>query len=107
MTVSMADIQVLHFAEAAHLYPQVVLPICHGVVRTPYTSIEEARQGSITRPFQSFTSSRKPTPTTVSGRRKHRNPSSEMPSRQFDPRTSLYSAATPPLLNVSGKVISP
>jgi hypothetical protein len=32
MTVSMADIPVLHFAKIAHLYPQVVLPICHGVM---------------------------------------------------------------------------
>jgi hypothetical protein len=30
MTVSMADILVLHSAEVAHLYTQVVLPICHG-----------------------------------------------------------------------------
>jgi hypothetical protein len=32
MTVSMADIPVLHSAEVAHLYPQVVLPICHEVM---------------------------------------------------------------------------
>jgi hypothetical protein len=32
MTVSTADIPVLHSAEVAHLYPQVVLPICHGVM---------------------------------------------------------------------------
>jgi hypothetical protein len=31
MTVSTASILVLHSAEVAHLYPQVVLPICHGV----------------------------------------------------------------------------
>jgi hypothetical protein len=60
MTVSTADIPVLHFAEVAQLYPQVMLPICHGVVQTPYTSNEEARQGSTTRPFQSSTSSRNP-----------------------------------------------
>jgi hypothetical protein len=79
MTVSTTDIPVLHSAEVAHLYPQVVLPICHGVVRTPYTSSEEARQGSTTRSFQNSTSSRKP--ITVLERRKHRNPSSEMPSQ--------------------------
>jgi hypothetical protein len=28
MTVSMADIPVLYFAEVVHLYPQVMLPIC-------------------------------------------------------------------------------
>jgi hypothetical protein len=31
MTVSTADIPVLYSVEVAHLYPQVVLPICHGV----------------------------------------------------------------------------
>jgi hypothetical protein len=31
MTVSMADILVLHFSEVSHLYPQVVSPICQGV----------------------------------------------------------------------------
>jgi hypothetical protein len=31
MTVSTADIPVLHSAEVAHLYTQVMLPICHGV----------------------------------------------------------------------------
>jgi hypothetical protein len=60
MTVSTTDIPVLHFAEVAHLYPQVVLPICHGVDQTPYTSTKEARQGTTTRPLQSFTSFRKP-----------------------------------------------
>jgi hypothetical protein len=44
MTVSTADIPVLHSAEVAHLYLQVMLPICHGVVRAPYTSTKEARQ---------------------------------------------------------------
>jgi hypothetical protein len=28
MTVSTASIPVLHSAEVAHLYPQVILPIC-------------------------------------------------------------------------------
>jgi hypothetical protein len=51
MTVSTASIPVLHSAEVAYLYPQVVLPIFHGVDRTPYTSTMEARQGSTTRPL--------------------------------------------------------
>jgi hypothetical protein len=38
MTVSTASIPVLQSAEVAHIYPQVVLPICHGVDQTPYTS---------------------------------------------------------------------
>jgi hypothetical protein len=32
MTVSTADTTVLHSIEVVHLYPQVVLPICHGVM---------------------------------------------------------------------------
>jgi hypothetical protein len=32
MTVSMADIPVLHSKEVVHLYPQVMLPICQGVM---------------------------------------------------------------------------
>jgi hypothetical protein len=32
MIVSMADILVLHSAEVAYLYPQVMLPICQGIV---------------------------------------------------------------------------
>jgi hypothetical protein len=55
MTMSTADIPVLHYAEVVPLYPQVMIPICHGVVRTPYTSTEEARQGSTMRPLQSST----------------------------------------------------
>jgi hypothetical protein len=31
MTVSTADIPVLHSAEIAHLYPQVMLSICQGI----------------------------------------------------------------------------
>jgi hypothetical protein len=60
MTVSMADILVLHSAEVGHLYPQVMLPICHRVVPAPYTSTKEARQGNTTRPLQNSTSFRKP-----------------------------------------------
>jgi hypothetical protein len=52
MTVSMASIPVLHSAEVAHLYPQVVLPICHGVDQTPYTSTKKARQGTTTRLYK-------------------------------------------------------
>jgi hypothetical protein len=96
MTVSTTDMPVLHSAEVAYLYPQVVLLICHEVVRTPYTSTKEARQGSTMRPFQSSTSLRKL--ATDSGRRKHRNPSSEKLYRQFDPRTFLYSSSDASLL---------
>ena len=60
MTVSTASIPVLHSAEVVHLYPKVVLPICHRVDQTAYTSTEEARQGTTTRPLQSSTSFRLP-----------------------------------------------
>jgi hypothetical protein len=73
MTVSTADIPVLHSTEVAYLYPQVVLPICHRVDRTSYTSTKEARQGTTTRPLQSSTSFRKP--TTVSRKLQCRDPS--------------------------------
>jgi hypothetical protein len=32
MTLITADLPVFHSGEVTHLYPQVVLPICHGVV---------------------------------------------------------------------------
>jgi hypothetical protein len=32
MTVSTTDIPVLHSVEVVHLYPQVMLPICQGIV---------------------------------------------------------------------------
>jgi hypothetical protein len=67
MTVSTTDIPVLHSAQVAHLYAQVVLPICHGVDQAPYTSTKESRSGTTTRPLQSSTSFRKP--TTVSRKR--------------------------------------
>jgi hypothetical protein len=51
MTVSTTDIPVLHSAEVAHLYSQVVLSICHGVDQTSYTSTKEVRQGTTTRPL--------------------------------------------------------
>jgi hypothetical protein len=59
MTMSTTSIPVLHSAEVAHLNPQVMLPICHRVVRAPYTFTKEARQGNTTRPLQSSTSFRK------------------------------------------------
>jgi hypothetical protein len=60
MTVSTTDIPVLHYAELAHLYLQVVLSICQRVDQTPYTSTKEARHGTTTRPLQSSISFKKP-----------------------------------------------
>jgi hypothetical protein len=44
MTVSTADIPVLHSAEVAHLYPQVMLPICQGIV-TSHTPLQGGEVG--------------------------------------------------------------
>jgi hypothetical protein len=88
MTVSRADIPVLQSAEVVHLYPQVVLPICHGVDRTPYTSSKEARQGTTTRPLQSFTSFRKT--TTISRKLQCRDPSPNRHRSKINPRVSLH-----------------
>jgi hypothetical protein len=42
MTVSTADIPVLHSVEVAHLYPQVMLPICQGIA-TSHTPLLRKR----------------------------------------------------------------
>jgi hypothetical protein len=42
MTVSTTDIPVLHSAEVAHLYPQVILPICQGIA-TSHSSLPRRR----------------------------------------------------------------
>jgi hypothetical protein len=88
MTVSTTSIPVLHSVEVAHLYAQVVLPICHGVDRAPYTSTKEARQGSTTRPLQSSTGFRKP--ATVSRKLQCRDPSPDRHRSKSNPRTSLH-----------------
>src|SRR6187455_1922840 len=46
MTVSTASIPVLHSAEVAHLYPQVMLPICQGIA-TSHTPLPR-RRGRVT-----------------------------------------------------------
>jgi hypothetical protein len=88
MTVSTASILVLHYAELAHLYPQVMLPICDGVVRAPYTSTKEARQSNTTRHLQSSTSFRKL--ATVYRKLQCRNPSPDRHHSKINPRTSLH-----------------
>jgi hypothetical protein len=88
MTVSTADIPVLHSAEVAHLYPQVMLPICHGVVRAPYTSTKEARQGNTMRPLQSSISFRKL--ATVSKEHNIEIPRLKCHLSKINLRTSLY-----------------
>ena len=46
MTVSTADIPVLHSVEVAQLYPQVMLPICQGIA-TSHTPLPR-RRGRVT-----------------------------------------------------------
>ena len=46
MTVSTASIPVLHSVEVAHLYPQVMLPICQGIA-TSHTPLLR-RRGRVT-----------------------------------------------------------
>jgi hypothetical protein len=46
MTVSTADIPILHSTEVAHLYPQVMLPICQGIT-TSHSSLLR-RRGRVT-----------------------------------------------------------
>jgi hypothetical protein len=88
MTTSTADIPVLHSKEVVHLYPQVMLPICHGVVRATYTSTNEARQDNTTRPLQSSTSFRKP--AAVSEESNIGIPRLKSHLSKINPRTSLY-----------------
>jgi hypothetical protein len=97
MIVSTTSIPVLHSAEVAHVYPQVVLPICHGVDRIPYTSTKEARQGSTTRPLQSSTSFRKL--ATVSRKLQCKNPSPD--------RHRSKSTQGPPYTDHSPTALSP
>jgi hypothetical protein len=46
MTVSTDSIPVLHSSEVAHLYPQVMLPICQGI-ETSHTPLPR-RRGRVT-----------------------------------------------------------
>jgi hypothetical protein len=87
MTVSTTDIPVLHSAEVAHLYPQVMLPIYQGMA-TPYTSTKEVRQGNTTRPLQSSTSFRKP--AIVSRKLQCRDPSPDRHRSKINPTASLH-----------------
>jgi hypothetical protein len=105
MTMSTTDIPVLHSTEVAHLYPQVVLPICHGVDRTPYTSTEEARHGSTTRPSKVPLVREYPLWFQDEGSIGIPRLDCHRSSSNREPPYTL--AATPPRLPLSGKVISP
>jgi hypothetical protein len=101
MTVSLADIPVLHSAEVAHLYPQVMFPFrlkFYGPLNTSKVSW----RGYTTRPLQSSTSFRKPLRFL---RERYRNPSSESPSHHDRPEDLPILAAPLPPLPLSGKVI--
>jgi hypothetical protein len=58
MTVSAVDISALQSVEVVHLYPQVVFTYLPRGLEFPFISIEETRQGSIARHFQSSTTMR-------------------------------------------------
>jgi hypothetical protein len=88
MTVSTTDIPVLHSANVTHLYTQVVLPICHGVDQTLYTSTKEARQGNITMLLQSSTSFRKL--ATITRERSIGIPRMNIYRNKINSRASLY-----------------
>jgi hypothetical protein len=77
-----------------------MLPICHDFDRTPYTFTKEARQGSITRPFQSYTSSKKPATIQEEGSIEIPRPKSFTDSSIWGPPYTL--AATPPRLPQPG-----
>jgi hypothetical protein len=101
MTVSTADIPVLHFVEVAHLYPQVVLPICQGIV-TSHSS-PPRRRGKI--PLQGLY--KVPLASENLLRFEKGNigiPRPKSHRSMIDLRTSLY-AAPLPLLPLSGKVV--
>jgi hypothetical protein len=87
MTMSTTDIPVLHSAEVAHLYPQVMLPICQERP-LPYTSTKEARQGNTRRPLQSSTNFRKP--ATVSTKIQCSDPSPDRHRSKINPRASRH-----------------
>jgi hypothetical protein len=87
MTVSTASIPVLHSAEVAHLYPQVMLPICQGVMNLIHL-YQGNEAGYTTRPLQSSTSFRKP--ATVSRKLQCRDPSPDRHRSKINPRTSLH-----------------
>jgi hypothetical protein len=91
MTVSTADIPVLHSTEAAHIYPKVVLPICHGVMNLIHL-YRGGGQGSTTRLLQSSTSFRKP--ATVSDKGDIGVPRLKSHRSMIDPRTTLYRSSS-------------
>jgi hypothetical protein len=77
MTVSTADISVLHSTEVAHIYPQDVFPISQGC-----TYLQSSTKGE--------------NPLWIPGRRRCRNPSSRKLKIQFDPKTSLHLHSSTP-----------
>jgi hypothetical protein len=58
MTMIIVDISILHFVEVAHLYPQVVIPICQGVMNLIHL-FQGDKAGFTTRPLQSYVNMRK------------------------------------------------
>jgi hypothetical protein len=100
MTVSTDDILVLHSAEVAHLYPQVVFTHLPRGLEFSFISTEETRQGSIMRP--SSTSMRE-LGTDSAPKGQYRNPSPENLSQTYRPKNLSILVVSPPRLPLSGK----
>jgi hypothetical protein len=105
MTTSTIDIPVLHSTEVAHLYPQVVLPICHGVDR-PHTPLPRKRGKVSLRGLSKVPLVREnPLRIQKEGSIGIPRPKSFIDSLTRGPPCTL--AAMPPRLPLPGKVISP
>jgi hypothetical protein len=88
MTASTADILVLHSAEVAHLYPQVVLPICQGIA-TSHSSLPRRRGRVALRCIYKVPLATQK-PATVSEKGNIGIPRSKSHHSMIDLRTSLY-----------------
>jgi hypothetical protein len=98
--VSTTDIPILHSAEVAHLYPQVMLHICQGIA-TSHSSLPRKR-GEVELRGVSKVPLVRENLLQIQEEGSIRIPHSKSPVRN-----ALYSTATPPRLPLLGKVIYP
>jgi hypothetical protein len=97
MTVSTTDIPVLHSAEIAHLYPQVMLPICQGIATSDSSLLR--RRGRVALRGLSKVPLVRENPLRIQEEGSIGIPFPE--SQAIQPENSLYSAATSPRLPLS------
>jgi hypothetical protein len=102
MTVSTADMPVLHSADVCPSLPTSHVAHLPRDRDFPFISTEETRHGTTTRPLQSSASFRKP--ATVSEKGNIGIPRPKSHRNMIDPRTSLYATPLPPL-PLSSKVV--